>query len=229
MDQIIHGSAVDALVRASRSAGNRNDSSSAISQRSHVDRPARYVDPHFEALLLRLLAGTADPTIPCIQFVACDDQNHAATIAFRIAQAATSILGRTLLVNAHMKGHCANSINCGHSSIPDAFIPALYHHDMTSDPGNTDLLFGAAQRTSFHALISPYKFVAIDCSAPSRSPAATALAAFCLGSVLVVTAGVTTREAVRDTSLTVTNAGGKVIGTVLADAPSNLPAWINGR
>ena len=227
MDQFSHGSAVDAVVRASRRVGSGKGDASVDSKRGFSDGKAHYVDPNFAALLSRVLAGVTDMVVPCIQFVSCGAHDNTSAIAFRTAQAASSILGRTLLVNARTEGKFRIAGNATYAPVPDAFIPALYHYEIASWPGATGLLFGGVRKAAFHALVSQYKFVAIDCSAPSTDPAVNALAALCLGSILVVIAGLTTREAVRDASLNVTCAGGKIIGTILAEAPADLPAWIS--
>jgi hypothetical protein len=192
-------------------------------------RSAVPVDPRYAALLSRLLAPSSAGSTQCVQFVACGVQAQATGVALGAARTAASLLGRSLVINARLTLDAdAFPDGMAHAPVPDAFVPRLYHHRLAQRPGDIALLFGGARRSALTTLVSPFRFVAIDCPPPSAAPSASALAPFCVGAVLVVRAGFSTREAVKEAALHVTSAGGKIIGTVLDDAPADLPRWVLG-
>ena len=79
-----------------------------------------------------------------------------------------------------------------------------------------------------NALGAPFRLVVIESRSPAESPAATALAPLCTFSILVVAAGICRLNTVQETARHIAAAGGKIIGTILTDAPANLPAWAGG-
>jgi hypothetical protein len=187
------------------------------------------VDSRFAALLSRLVAAAPMTGTRCIQFIACGGERRAGSVAFSVAQAAAVILGRTLVLDARLDlAPSSMPASNAQGPVPDAFLPQLYHHRLAQRPGDMTLMFGGARLAALNALIAPFRFVAVDCPPPALGPATSAMAPLCLGSVLVVGAGAGTREAVREAALQVTSAGGKILGTVLDQAPGDLPAWVTG-
>ena len=79
-----------------------------------------------------------------------------------------------------------------------------------------------------NALAAPFRLVVIETRSPAESPAATALAPLCTFSILVVAAALCKLNVVQETARHITAAGGNVIGTILVDAPGNLPGWAGG-
>jgi hypothetical protein len=223
-----HASTVDAVIGAAYAADYRAFDSSDGKTRSNV-RNAVPVDPGYATLLSRILALSSPGGTHCVQFVACGATGCATGVALAAARAGASILGRSLLINARLELDADNVPDgTGGAPVPDAFVPQLYHHRLARRPVDIALLFGGARRSALNTLITPFRFVAIDTPPPNAAPSASALAPLCIGSVLVVRAGVTTRAAIREVAQHLTGAGGKIIGTVLDHAPVNLPRWISG-
>jgi hypothetical protein len=237
------GALIEDVVRASRT-----DERSAPASRA-ADFPTgpapngdAFVDPRCASLLSRIMAepfqnATAGET-PCAQFVATDRAAAATAIAFGTAQAAASLLGRALLLDARLDhdaqtrpSAAQSASNAAHGQaagtpIPDAFVPRLYHRALSHRSADAAMLFGQSRRDVLRALAAPFRLVIIDAPSPACGPAATALAPFCQCSILVVGAGQSSRAAVRETASRIADAGGRVIGTVLAGAPAGLPAWV---
>ena len=185
------------------------------------------LDTDAAMLLSRILHVLSASTKPCIQFVACDKVISASAVAMAACQAAASVLGRSLLLDARMDYAAGGSLetpNC--ETLPDTFVQGLYHHRLTHRSSDLDLLFGPHRQSALTKLIAPFQFVAIDSVAPRGGPVSTALASMCSATILVVRAGESSHSVIKDAAVHITRAGGKVIGLVLEDAPSNLPVWI---
>ena len=146
-------------------------------------RSAVPVDPRYATLLSRILASSSTAGAQCVQFVACGARAQATGVALAAARTAASLIGRSLVINARLAWD-ADSFEDGKAGCADSgqpFVPRLYHQWLAQSPADLALLFGSARRAAFNAVISPFRFVAIDCPSPSLAPAASALAPFCLG------------------------------------------------
>ena len=221
-------SAIDAIIGAGR--GSRPDDPTRDRNAACLDRARKVfgrLDGPAAMLLARLLDVVSASTKPCIQFVACGNVVGASTVAMAASQAAASILGRSLLIDARLDCAADENIEAPQSvSLPDAFVQGLYHHRLTHCTSDISLLLGPNRQRLLATLIAPFQFIAIDARAPCEGPVGTALAAMCSATVLIVRAGESSHGAIKDAARHITRAGGKVIGSVLEDAPPNLPGWI---
>jgi hypothetical protein len=217
---------IDGIIQSSRAADYAEGA-------AHRPLPSpggkAFHDPRHAALLSRLLALSAQNAAPCIMFIACDGSDRASVPAMGTAQAAASLLGRSLLLDAWLgrragASHAPPDQPYG-TPIPDAFMPRLYHRQLSHQAADIALLFGNARAEALAVLAAPFRYVAIEAPPPGTGPAANALAPLCLGTVLVVTAGQCGLDAIRNTASQITAAGGRIIGSVLADAPGGLPRW----
>ena len=173
-----------------------------------------------------IITATSSSNKPCVQFVACGELVRASTVAMAAAQAAASILGRSLLLNARMEDDGQDDAAHHDGPVPDSFVPGLYHDFLAHRASDLDLLFGRGRRGALTNMIAPFQFVAIDSRSTRAVPAGTALAAMCTGTVLVVRAGQSSHSAIREAALHITRAGGRIIGSILDEAPARLPGWI---
>jgi hypothetical protein len=185
-------------------------------------------DPRFATLLGTILAHATGGETACVSFVACGPHARATRVALGTAMAASG-RGRALLLDARLSpGNAQGPSGPAATPLPDAFTPRLFHHRLTEGCGGLALLFGASRRQALAALCAPFGFVAIDAPSPADAPAASALAPLCLGAVLVVRAGISTEASIRDAALRLQDAGARVLGAVLDQAPANLPVWAGG-
>ncbi len=217
---------IDGIMRASRPVGYTE---ATARKPSPLSGAKAFHDPRHAALLSRLLAVPCHHAAPCVMFIACDGSDRASALAMGTAQAAASLLGRSLLLDAWLTRrdggpHAAAEQPHG-TPIPDAFMPRLYHRQLTHQAADIALLFGSVRAEALSVLASPFRYVAIEAPPPGTGPAANALAPLCLGTVLVVTAGACGLDAIRKTSSQISDAGGRVVGSVLVDAPVGLPRW----
>ena len=144
-----------------------------------------------------------------------------------ICQAAAKALGRSLLLDAQLEQESSDAselTGCG--PVPDAFVHELYHYRLANRASDLDLLFGRSRRGALMNMVAPYNFVAVSSRAPGAAPTSTALASMCTGTILVVRAGQSSQGSINEASLHIIRAGGRVIGTVLDEAPVRLPPWI---
>ncbi len=223
-----HWPAIDAVIEAGRGVKHHEPPTDLNRAPIEGQRPDwEGVDPRAAMVLSRILDVTPASTKPCVQFVPCELEINVIAVAVAVARAATAILGRSLLLNAHMD---KDGDNAGEPStseaLPDAFVHGLYHYRLAHRALDLDLLFGRGRRGALTAFIEPFQFVAINCCSPFASPTCTALATRCSGTVLIVRAGKSSRSLIKEVSLRITRAGGKVTGLVLDEAPEKLPAWI---
>ena len=217
-------SAVDAIISAGRdSKAQASKPDQAAGAIITARKPA---ETSAAALTLsRILAATLAGAKPCVQFVSCS-AGSGVSAAVSISEAAANILGPTLLLDARMQDNGDVEASQRNEPVPDGFIPGLHHHHLAHDSCGLDMLFGRARRGAFTALIAPFRFVAIDSQSPKNGVAVTALAPMCTGTVLVVRAGRSSHADIKDAALHITRAGGRVIGSILDDAPAKLPGWI---
>lgn len=187
-------------------------------------------DPRYAGLLSRLMALPSKAPTPCIMFIACDGSDGATAPAMGTAQAAASLLGRSLLLDARLNrigpAQRARADTPHGTPIPDAFMPRLYHRALSHNASDIALLFGTARAEALAALASPFRFVAIEAPPPASGPAAAALAPCCGGVVLVVSAGRCCLNAVKSTAAQIIASGGHVVGSILSGAPADLPRWM---
>ena len=234
-DQPSSWSAFDSLVSASRSTFDRptterHRNASATSQTS-VNRTA--VDPRSSILLSRILSMINAEAVPILQFVHCTSNMISRSVALATAQTSALLLGRTLYVDATLSprepetASEAVGANMASNIFPDAFTPRLYCHRLADGSTGNGLLFGNARQDALQRLAAPFSFVVIDSLGPTVAASASAFASICAGNIVVVTAGITSRALILETISGLKNAGGKVIGTILDNAPGHLPKWMN--
>ena len=220
--------AIDAVIEAGRGVKHHAFTADRSPVPIESQRPDwEGVDPRAAMVLSRILDVTPASTKPCIQFVSCEQEINVIAVAVAVARAAAAILGRSLLLNAQMDKDGDNAGEPSRSeAVPDAFVHGLYHYQLAHRAVDLDLLFGRSRRGALTAYIEPFQFVAVYCCSPFASPTCTALATMCSGTVLIVRAGKSSRNLIKEVSLHITRAGGRVIGLVLDEAPEKLPAWI---
>lgn len=223
-------SAIDAVINAGRditpvaSTANRHPVSPR-DERATQDSP----DTNATLILLRILDAVSASPKPCIQFLACDPEKSAFTVATATSRAATTLLGPSLILNVRIDNKSGDDIeprSC--ETVPDAFVHGLYHYDLAQRAAGLEPLSGRSQRIGerLKSLIAPFKFVALNSCGPRMGPAYSALTAMCAGTVLVVRAGESSRSVINEAALQVARAGSRVIGSVLDEAPGTLPGWI---
>lgn len=223
--------AIEAVIKAGRGGGQSappQEPATKPQTAAHAGRPAQAVSPidlRYATLLSRILAGSPPMVSPAVQFVACGAAGGATAIAFGIARATASLVGRTLLLDARLDPGTAAARSLAAAPLPDAFVPRLYHHTLQHTPADLALLYSDERREVLAALSRPFRFVAIDAPAPASGPAACALAPLCFGTVLVVQAGHDRSTAIAGTARDLAAIGARVIGVVMDNAPADLPAW----
>ena len=220
-------SAIDAIINAGQiGVPDAAAAGHSTAAKPNVQAEWGVVQSRAAMILSRIMTETSSPNKPCVQFVACGEHVRASTVAMAASQAAASILGRSLLLNARMEDDGQDDGSHQDGPVPDSFVPGLYHHHIARSAADLDLLFGRNRRGALTNMIAPFQFVAIDSRSPRAVPAGTALAAMCTGTVLVVRAGESSHSAIREAALHITRAGGRIIGSILDEAPATLPGWI---
>ncbi len=211
-------SAVDAIISAGRA--DTRAASEAEKRQTGGERPSASVRPYpaqscVMTLLSQIISRVPAGSKPCIQFVACGHHAQTSSVAAATAKAAATRLGRTLLLAVSPDDPTGGiSPVDAQQPLPDSFTAGLYHHYLDAQA----LSFTGETRSRLTDIISPFRFAAIDCHALLDDPSAAALAPLCFGTILVVRAGSSSHAAIRQTSLHITRAGGKIIGSVLEDA-----------
>jgi hypothetical protein len=104
--------------------------------------------------------------------------------------------------------------------LPNAFLVGLYHYRIGSSAADADLLYGPVRTQALATLANPFRILVIEAPGPC-SGASLALAPLCNCTVLVVQAGITQIGAIKKAVAAVTEAGGRVVGTVLEGAARN--------
>jgi hypothetical protein len=233
------GSLIDDVIKSSRDGipHNANDAPQARAQEAARQPGGRVFDPRYASLLARIVTEQPTAETPCVQFMTCQPGDRACRIAFGTAHAAATILGRTLLLNTRLDDPCDPSARAaGHQleqtaggTFPDAFVQRLYHRQLFCNDADLALLYGRSRKDALLAIAAPFRLVVIDAGDVADGPAAEGLAPFCLGTVLVVAAGRASQARVNNAGRLISAAGGRVVGTVLTDAPADLPRWIKAR
>ena len=233
------GSLIEDLIKSSREISNQSTDDAKSAEREGAARQdgGESFDPRYAALLARILTEQPLTEPPCVQFLSCHAGESAGKIAFGTARSAASVLGRTLLLNTRLDYATDSRANtCGdvldqitRSALPDAFTQHLYHRRLFRNAADLALLYGRSRKDALCTIAAPFRLVVIDAGAVSDGPAAESLAPFCVGTVLVVVAGIASQASVNEASRHVCAAGGRVIGTVLTDTPPDLPLWIRTR
>jgi hypothetical protein len=172
------------------------------------------------ALLARVMAqippGGQRPV--SVQFLPCCATERVGGIANSLAGAASVLLGRTLLLDAHAHERPTDDADLHQGPLPDAFLPGLYHRRIGAVRSGSAALFAPDVLAAHAAEARQFRFIVVDSPASSMGGVALALAPRCAGSVLVVLAGVTRLATVRAAAADVKFAGGRLLGTVLADS-----------
>ena len=177
------------------------------------------------ALLEQVMARSAGDRAPVVLLWACDGPTIA--LGQQLSAAAAVLLGRTLLIEV--------GEHDGPWGFPsrivaerDLAIPALHRamlggrlveRDQTEQPIAAEL----------EAISRAYRMVVIVCAAAGASVRSLALAPLCSGVVLVVRAGQTRMRDVDAATRAIAESGGRLLGLVLSDAPTQLPRWLHAR
>jgi hypothetical protein len=182
--------------------------------RAHVGTQVA-VDRAAVSLLARVLAYRPSQGPPIIQIAACCLAERPALVATSLAQTCAVLVGRTLLleIDQQQAGLFVPPDSSG--PLPDAFLTGLYHYRIGGAVADAELLYGAMRTQALAALASPFRFLVVAAPGPAHG-ATLALAPLCSGTVLVVNAGVTAIAAINGAAASIHQAGGRVIGTVLA-------------
>jgi len=177
------------------------------------------VEPKAASLLARLISQlpAAGQRPLSVQFLPCCATEHTGGIARTIADAATMLLGRTLLLDALSHPHSLPEADLHQLPIPDAFLPGLYHRQIGAAWSGIALHRAPDLLSSHAADPGRFRFIVLDSPAPSIGGPALALAPLCGGSVLVVLAGVTKLAAVRAAATDLRSSGANLLGTILFD------------
>jgi Mrp family chromosome partitioning ATPase len=183
------------------------------------------------ALLVRILARTGLSGAPIIQIMPCEAGGQAADVALNLTTVSASRLGRTLLIDATTVKAAAqeHAFELRPAILPtvrDVFIPALHHAHLgisLGDRRHSD----EVMRAALSATARSFRLLAVTCPSVRESPAALALSPLCSGTLLVVRAGHTLLQDVQAAARDVQAAKGHVLGTVLTQAPPNLPHWLD--
>ena len=224
-------SAVEAVINAGRndpastSAASHDDDCSLANMKAELS----FLRSRSAIMLARILSACLPSTKPCVQFITCGENAIASSVALSACKAAATILGRSLLLNARMELDGQESASPSRVPVADAFVAGLYHHQLACSDADLGLMFGRERRILLDGVTNGFRFTAIDSGTPNAGPASAALAPMCNGTILVVQAGRSNQAAIKDAALQITRAGGRIIGSVLDEAPIRLPRWIRGR
>lgn len=221
-----HARPVHVLGGLLRAGGRERADTTAAPRDAATIRQAagQCVGPEALNLMVRLHAllprAANKPAI--VQVLPCSLSASARPVADCIAQAASVLTGRTLLLDA--SGSVSNDSALSNDAVllPDAFLPGLYHYRIRMPAGALDALLAnhlappAPDRR-------PFRWVIVWCSAPCAGSLALALTTACNGALLVVHCARTTQAEVRYAASSIEAAGGKLLGTLLADVEPPAP------
>ncbi len=183
-------------------------------------------------LLSQILARLHEVASPVIQFVPCSAGGTAALVAHEFGIVSARGFGRTLLTSVRGITEAAEADGLAwpgsnslcpeerlHPVVPDAGVCGLYHAQLVclSRAASAHDDIDAIPRMPCFA--ADFRMSVLVCPAPSDSSEAVILAARCHGSILTVAAGATRLSDLLTTASVIAAAGGKLLGTVLHDAP----------
>jgi hypothetical protein len=211
--------AVLAAGRAVPSAADGADRSDQVSA-PISPRPKVAVDRAAAALLARLLSHRPACGPQIILVSGCIVTKQPSMVAGALARAGAVLVGRTLMLefDRQAPGLFAPPPSAG--PLPDAFLAGLYHYRIGSSAADANLVYGPMRAQALAALANPFRIVVIEASGPC-SGASLALAPLSSCTILVVQAGLTQIGAIRNAAAAVTEAGGRVVGTVLDGVARN--------
>ena len=191
------------------------------------------------ALLSEIIARLHGVDMPVIQFIQVSGEGDAADVPASFAHASAACLGRTLLVRsgppkADARQHIAAAPTVATVSrrrtrkvisetieiVPDSAVPSLFYAFLGREPAEASFLTSPSLEKRLDGVTLDFKLVVIESGPPERCPASLDLATRCHGSVMVVSAGITTLSQSRIVMRQVQLAGGTLLGSVLHDAPS---------
>ena len=206
--------ALEAVLAASRAERPAAASAASTNVRTKPATTQVAVDRAAVSLLARLLAYRPTQGPPLFQIAACSDEPPA-HVAATLARTCAVLAGRTLFVSVEPP-HAGLFLPPSMAGpLPDAFLAGLYHYRIGTAASDTDLLYGPLRQQAIAALINPFRIVVVQAPGPA-SGATLALAPLCHCTVLVVRAGITPLADIKSAAAAITDAGGRLAGTVLA-------------
>lgn len=191
------------------------------------------------ALLSQLLARLHGIDVPVVQVIQASPRAHPSHIARSLAEASTATLGRTLLVSLHAPGEQQAGVSAPAAAglvvrrrrakkgvsdapeiVPDSSLPGLYHAGIGCQSDEATRIDYVPPGVWLGGVNLNFRLLIIDCGPLDLCPAAVEVASRCHGSVLGVAAGVTRLAEVQMVAAQVQLAGGRLLGSVLYDAPT---------
>jgi hypothetical protein len=172
------------------------------------------VDRAAAGLLARILAYRPAQGPPIILLVGCAATQRPSIVAAVLSHACAVLVGRTLMVEIDQQSSGLLSPLPTRGPLPDAFLAGLYHYRIGSSAADVDLLYGPARAQALATLAGPFRILVIE-SPGTCGGASLALAPVCSCTVLVVQAGRTEIGAIQAAAAAVSEAGGRLVGTVL--------------
>jgi hypothetical protein len=172
------------------------------------------------SLLARIVARLPGRGTKMVQFLSFD-QPRAGDVSRAVSVAASYHLGNVLLADIVEPGTDAGADGI----CPDAAVARLYHRRLSLCPLDVVRHGRAALLTAIDAGTDDFEMVVFDSRYTDDGLGNTLLASAFGGTVLVARAGSTTLPQLSQAASAVQQAGGLLLGAVLADAPPR-PPWL---
>ena len=221
-------------------SGARDRPAESLLLSSDSRQPSQPIHPKPEAiaLLAEIIARLHGVDMPVVQFINVSGDSSAAEATASFAQASAACLGRTLLVRLGQpesqerwrigtappvatlsRRRTRKAVTESTDIVPDSTTPGLWHAYVRCGPSETSLAKFSSPGNWLDGVTLDFKLVVIESLSPEVCPVTLELATRCHGSVLLVTAGITSLSQSRIVMRQIQLAGGTLVGSVLYDAP----------
>ncbi len=191
------------------------------------------------ALLSKVLARLRGLDVPVVQFIQVSTDLRVSSVPRDFAEASLSRLGRTLLASLHSpdprqlgaasgrlpvaivgRRRARRTLKEVPDVVPDVALQGLYHVRIGGGVDELNQITQVPPAIWLGEARLDFRLLVVDCGPLELNPAAVELASRCHGSILTIAAGVTDLARVRSVAQQVQLAGGKLLGSVLYDAPT---------